>query len=120
MERSLRVLVVDDNEEARFCLKEQLETNGHVVVGEASNLAGTLEAYKKHQPQLVMLDLSLEKEDGLTILKALRQEDPQACVCILSANEMKKVKEQAMSAGARQFLVKPLEEERLVAALNAL
>jgi CheY-like chemotaxis protein len=112
--------VVDDNPEARLVLKHQLEAQGHSVVGQAENLKGTLEAYRRLRPHLVMLDLSLEKEDGLTVLKALRDEDPGATVFILSANEMKRVREAALAAGASNFLSKPLDVDGFEAILSSM
>src|SRR5438105_13664232 len=109
-----RVLVVDDNVSARVMLKEMLEIHSHQVIAEADNLSGTLKAYQEKKPDLVTLDLSLTQEDGITILKALRQADKNAKVIIISGNSQKKVQEIAMAAGASGFLGKPIEMDELI------
>ncbi len=113
----MRVLIVDDSPEARFCLREQLSIMGHSVVGEAEDLKGTMALYQKARPEAVMLDLTLEREDGLSVLRALRRLDPAARVVILSANEMDSIRREALEAGACGYLVKPVDEGRLQALL---
>ena len=120
MDDALRVLIIDDNEEARFCLREQLQTGGHIVVGEAATQTQALEEFRRHRPNLILLDLSLEKENGLDVLKAIRSENADARVIVISGNEMKRVREAALAAGASRFLVKPVKADELVAVLAAL
>lgn len=109
----MRILIVDDSEEARFCLREQLGVLGHSVVGEAENLRAAVAAYEKTKPELVMLDLTLEREDGIAVLKALQKLDAAARVVMLSANDMESIKHQALSAGASGYLVKPVDDAAL-------
>ncbi len=115
----MKVLIVDDSPEARYCLREQLQVAGHTVVGEAEDLDGAVKAYDTSRPNVVMLDMTLEKHDGITVLKALRQLDPAAKVIILSANEMERIKKQALAAGAAAYLVKPVDEGQLLALLRS-
>jgi two-component system, chemotaxis family, chemotaxis protein CheY len=114
----MKILIVDDNEEARLCLRLQLQSLGHAVTAEAETLAAAVKHYQTDKPELVILDLTLEREDGLTILAALRRVDPAAKVIILSANEMERIKKQALEAGAYGYLVKPLDEKELTELLR--
>ena len=114
----MKILIVDDNEEARLCLRLQLQGLGHAVSAEAETLAAAVKHYQNEKPDLVILDLTLEREDGLTILAALRRVDGSARVIILSANEMERIKKQALEAGAFGYLVKPLVENELIELLR--
>lgn len=114
----MKILIVDDSPEARFCLKEQLESGGHRVIAEAEDLKGALKAYGEARPDAVMLDLTLEREDGLTVLRELRKLDPAAKVIIISANEMARIKREAFELGASGYLVKPVDEPELLALLS--
>ena len=115
----MKILIVDDIEETRFCLKKQLESAGHSVVGEAADLDATLRVYRETKPDFVLLDMTLEKQDGLTILEALRQLDPSAKVVVLSANEMASIQRAALQLGATGYLVKPVNEQKMLSLLSS-
>ena len=116
----LRILIVDDNAAVRMILSDLLSDLGHQVVGEAEDLKAALDAYEKHKPDLVTLDLSLSAlvgGDGLSVLKALRQRDAAAKVIVVSGNSQKKVQEQLEKEGAAAFVPKPIKEADLTAAI---
>jgi two-component system chemotaxis response regulator CheY len=116
----LRILIVDDNAAVRMILSDLLADLGHQVVGEAEDLKAALAAYDKHKPDLVTLDLSLSAlvgGDGLSVLKALRQQDAGAKVIVVSGNSQKKVYEQLEKEGASAFVPKPIKETDLIAAI---
>ncbi len=115
---ALRILVVDDSPVSRILITEMVRENGHQVVAEAENLAQVLAAYKTHKPDVVTLDLSLASEDGLTILKALRQFDPKAKIVVISGNSQTKVIDEITAAGAG-YVPKPFTQEDLIKALGA-
>ena len=110
---ALRVLIVEDNLITREMLKEMLSILGHEAVGEAEDLQGALAAYQQHQPDAVTVDLSLPREDGLTILKGLRRAHPDAKVVIISGNSQEGIREAALQAGAFDLLAKPIELDTL-------
>lgn len=113
----MNVLVIDDNVIARFLMAEMLESVGHKMVAQAENLAQALKAYQEHKPDLVTLDLSLNDENGIELLKALRQADKAAKVLIVTSNAQKKIHDEVMAAGACGFLGKPFDRKDLTAAL---
>ncbi|MFA6002537.1 MAG: response regulator [Elusimicrobiota bacterium] len=115
---NLRLLVVEDNIITRAMLKEMLGMLGHQVVAEADTLQSALEQYQKHRPDAVSLDLSLAQDDGLVILKALRQADPQASVFVVSANCQKRLRDQLIASGAFDIIAKPIELEALKSCLE--
>jgi two-component system chemotaxis response regulator CheY len=115
---ALRMVVVEDNLLTRELIKEMLDCLGHQVVAEAEDLVGALSALKEHKPDGFTIDLSLPKEDGLTILKALREADPNVRAIIVSGNSQARIKEEVVKAGAVDLLPKPIEMDTLRACLG--
>ena len=109
--------MVDDSPITRAMISEFLLMGGHQVAGEAEDLAQTLAAYTAQRPDLVTLDLSMGREDGFTVLRALRAADPNAKVLIVSANTQPEIYEQLLAQGATGFVVKPFSIADLIAAV---
>ena len=110
---ALRMIIVEDNLVTREMIKDMLDLLGHQVVAEVEDLAGTLAAYQQHKPDGLTIDLSLPKEDGLTILKALRAADPNVRAIIVSGNSQARIREEVLAAGAVELLPKPIELDSL-------
>jgi two-component system chemotaxis response regulator CheY len=108
-----RILIVDDQLFARTIIRRTLEGAGHEIVGEAENGRLALDRYAELHPDLVLLDITMPEMDGLTTLKLLFEQDHEACVVMSSAlGQDSKVRE-ALSLGARDFIIKPYQPERL-------
>jgi two-component system, chemotaxis family, chemotaxis protein CheY len=114
----LKVIVVDDSPVTRTMLSDFLSMTGNQVVAEASDLTQTLQARQTHAPDLITLDLSMEKEDGLTVLKAIRQVDAKVKVLIVSANTQQDIYDLLLKEGATGVLTKPFTIADLNAALE--
>lgn len=113
-----RVLVVDDAAFMRKVLTDALAAGGHEVVGEAGDGDAALTAYRDLRPDLVTLDITMPEKDGLATLRELVEIDPDARVVICSAlGQQSKVLE-AVKAGARDFVVKPFDQGRLLGAVT--
>lgn len=115
-----RVLIVDDNAVIRKIIREMLGDHGYDVVAEAEDTEGALEAYKAHKPDVVTLDFSLVKDNGLALLKSLRQVDNQAKVLIVSGTAQGKMVDMLRAAGAAGYLPKPFTSSELIAAVTAI
>ena len=102
-------LIVDDNELARLLLREFLQALSYAVVAEADTQATALDAYKRHKPDLVILDLALEHDDGLTIFKELKKMNSSVRAVVVSANAQKLVVEELLREGVRGFLAKTFD-----------
>ena len=109
---AIKALIVDDNEAARQLVRNLWETLGYQVAAEADNLKSAVEAYQKLRPGLVFLDLALEHEDGLTILKGLLKIDAAAKVIVVSANSQDSMVQHLLKSGATAFLAKPFALEQ--------
>jgi two-component system chemotaxis response regulator CheY len=115
---ALRIMVVEDNLFARDVLKEMIAVLGHQVVAEADNLSDTLAACRQHHPDLAVIDLSLPKEDGLTILRCLRRDHPGVRAVIVSGNSQAGIRDEVLKAGAVDLLGKPVAIDSLRGCLE--
>ena len=114
-----RILVVDDAAFARVRTRRALVDAGHEVL-EAENGRQAVEMYELHRPDAVLLDITMPEMDGIEALAAIRQLDPDARVAMLTAVGHQSVVLDAIKRGARDFLVKPIETERLVSVIGRL
>lgn len=96
----------------RMRLTKVLEEEGHEVI-EAENGLKAVEAYKEHRPDLVLMDITMPEMDGLDALRTIRSEDPDACVVMCTALGQKSVVIEALKAGARDFIVKPFQPDKV-------
>lgn len=114
-----KVLIVDDAQFMRMRCAKLLEKNGFDVV-EAENGRLAVEMYQQVRPDAVLMDITMPEMDGLTALKEIRQIDPKARVAMLTALGQQGVVIEAIKAGARDFIVKPFEQDRVLEALQKL
>lgn len=112
-----RIMVVDDAAFMRMMIKEIVLSMGHEIAGEASNGIEAVKLYPKLAPDLVTMDITMPDMDGVTAVKKIRRIDLEANIIICSAMGQKAMVMEAILAGAKDFLVKPLQHERVVAAL---
>jgi|LGVE01.1.fsa_nt_gb two-component system chemotaxis response regulator CheY len=115
---SKRILVVDDAVFMRMMLKDILEKNGFEIAGEAANGLEAIEVYKETKPDLVTMDVTMPEMDGLDALKEIKKIDPSAKIVMCSAMGQQGMVMDAIKAGARDFIVKPFNGDRVVEALN--
>ena len=113
------ILVVDDVVFMRISCAKMLKKQGYDVV-EAENGSQALEVYQKVQPDGVLMDITMPEMDGLEALKAMRELDPNARVAMLTAAGEQAIVMEALESGARGFIVKPFEKERVLAAVAKL
>ncbi|CAJ1002443.1 MULTISPECIES: response regulator [Bacillales] len=115
---SNKVLVVDDAAFMRMMIKEILSKNGYTVVGEASDGAQAVEKYKELGPDLVTMDITMPEMDGITALKEIKKIDPNARVIMCSAMGQQAMVIDAIQAGAKDFIVKPFQADRVLEAIK--
>ena len=112
------VLIADDLKFIKLVLRELVEKAGFRVVREASNGQEAVELYKDKRPDVVLMDITMPKMDGLTALKQILRLDPQAKIIMCSALGQQSLIVQALQLGAKDFIVKPFREERVIAAIK--
>lgn len=113
------VLVVDDSAFMRMRCVATVKELGHETV-EAGDGSEAIEIYKKVKPQAVLMDITMPGMDGLTALKEIMAFDSNASVAMVTAMGQQSMVMEAIKAGAREFIVKPFEPERVKTALKKL
>ncbi|QKY69043.1 response regulator [Lentibacillus sp. CBA3610] len=113
-----RVLIVDDAAFMRMMIKDILDKNGFEVVGEARDGQQAVDQYKELQPDLVTLDITMPEKDGLTALKEIKEVDADANVIMCSAMGQQAMVIDAIQAGAKDFIVKPFQANRVIEAIR--
>lgn len=118
--RRIRLLLVDDHFMVRLGLSGSLASEpDFTIVGEASDGAGALRAFRTHTPDVTLLDGRLPDSHGVDVLKQMLAERPDARVVLLSVDETEEDIHRALEAGARGYLPKSLPREELLAAIRA-
>jgi two-component system chemotaxis response regulator CheY len=112
-----KILIVDDAAFMRMRCAKLLTDNGFEVA-EAADGSEALEKYKEHKPDAVLLDITMPNMDGISTLKELLKIDPGARIAMVTAMGQQSMVIEALKTGARDFVVKPFEAERVLAALN--
>lgn len=112
------IMLVDDSILIRTILKGLLTQEGWEVVGEAENGREALETYSALKPDLVILDITMPEMDGLTALTEILKVDPAAKVVMCSAVGDKGTIFQAIRSGAKDFIIKPFDNERIIPTLQ--
>jgi len=112
------ILVVDDANFMRMMLKDILTKNGYEIIGEAGNGAEALQKYKELNPDLVTMDITMPDVDGIQGVKLIREFDPNANIIMCSAMGQQAMVVDAIKSGAKDFIVKPFNAERVVEAVK--
>jgi two-component system chemotaxis response regulator CheY len=115
-----KILVVDDAAFMRMTLSDLLTKLGHKVVGEAENGEQAIEQYIKLLPDIVTMDITMPIMEGVEAVKHIRAFDPNASIIMCSAMGQQAMVIEAFKAGAKDFVVKPLQAERLKQAIDKL
>jgi len=112
-----KVLIVDDAQFMRLRCSRLLTENGYETV-EAQNGVQAVDMYQKEQPDVVLMDITMPEMDGLTALRKIKELDPNARIAMLTALGQQGIVLEAIKAGARDFVVKPFEAERVLSAVQ--
>jgi len=114
-----KILIVDDAEFLRVRLTKMLDAEGFQVF-QAENGLKAVELYKQIHPDVVLMDVTMPEMDGLTALKEIVGFDSKARVIMLTALGQESVVLEAVKSGARDFIVKPFEHDRVMKAIGKL
>ena len=112
------ILLVDDAAFMRMMLKDILSKNGYNVVGEAENGLKAIEKYKELKPDLTILDITMPEMDGIEAAKGIKAADPGAVIIMCSAMGQQSMVIESIQAGARDFIVKPFQANRVLEAVQ--
>ena len=112
------ILICDDAAFMRMMIKDILTKNGYNVAGEAENGAKAVEKYNEVKPDLVLMDITMPEMDGIQALKKIKENDPSALVIMCSAMGQQAMVIESIQAGARDFIVKPFQADRVLEAVK--
>lgn len=113
-----KVLIVDDATFMRMVLKDILEKNGYEVIGEANNGVMAIELYKNNKPDIVTMDITMPEMDGIEAVKEIIKIDSDAKIVMCSAMGQQSMIMDAIRAGAKDFIVKPFQADRVIEAIK--
>ena len=113
-----RVLVVDDAAFMRKMVSDALSVGGHEVVGEAGNGDEAVQRYRELRPDVTTLDITMPEKDGISALKEIIAADPGAKVVMCSALGQESKVLESIKLGAKDFVVKPFQAERVLSAID--
>jgi two-component system, chemotaxis family, chemotaxis protein CheY len=113
-----RVLIVDDAAFMRMMLKDILTKNGLEVVGEAVNGADAIDKYRELNPDIVTMDITMPEKDGISAVKEIKAFSPQAKIIMCSAMGQQPMVLEAIQAGAKDFVVKPFQPDRVMESIK--
>lgn len=108
------ILIVDDSDFMRLAIKKILDQNNIEIVGEAKNGIEAIAKYKQLRPSLVTMDLTMPEMEGEEAIKEILEYDPNAKIIVCSAMGQETRVMRAIKAGAKTFIVKPLDPKRLL------
>ena len=115
---SKNVLIVDDAPVIRLLLRNILEKNGFVIVGEAGDGGEACEMYQALSPDVVTMDITMPDVNGIEGVKKILAINPEAKIIMITAIDQRKFLQEAIKAGATDYIVKPFEDDRVISALE--
>ncbi len=115
---SKKILIVDDAAFMRMMIKDILTKNGYEVVGEADDGTVAVEKYEELKPDLVIMDITMPEMDGIEAVKKIKKKDPDANIVMCSAMGQQAMVIDAIQAGAKDFVVKPFQPDRVLEAVK--
>ncbi len=115
---SIGVLIVDDLAFIRLVLRDIVEKAGFRVVATASDGEEAVKLFDEQRPEVVLLDITMPKMDGIAALRRMRKLNPSAKIIMCSALGQQRLIVQAIGLGAKDFIVKPFRPERVVGSIK--
>ncbi|HOP99693.1 MAG TPA: response regulator [Acetivibrio clariflavus] len=117
--RRLTFCVVDDAVFMRTLLKKMIEeVEGYKVVGEGSNGYDAIELAKIYKPDIMTLDITMPDLDGIKAIEGVLKVSPQTKIIMVSAMGQQSMVIEAIKLGAKDFVVKPFEKDRVMQAIK--
>ena len=113
-----KIMIVDDAAFMRKRIRNILTKEGYEIVAESSNGREAVDNYKQFKPELVTMDITMPEMDGISALQEIRKIDPMAMVIMVTAMGQQSMVIKAIKAGAKDFIVKPFEPERVITTIK--
>ena len=111
-------MIADDSDAIRKLLKDLVSLGKHELVGEARDGAEAVEKFNTVKPDVLLLDLTMPEKDGLTVLKEIKETNPDAKIIVLSGDGNKEMINKCLEAGAVSFIPKPFDFDQVIKTLE--
>lgn len=111
-------MIVDDAAFMRMMIKDIITKNNLGSVVEAEDGSVAVEKYQQEKPDLVMMDITMPEMDGIQAVKHIKEMDPDAKIIMCSAMGQQAMVIEAIQAGAKDFIVKPFQPDRVIEAIK--
>ena len=115
-----KIMLVDDAAFMRMMVKNALTKSGYDNFVEAQDGAEAVKKYEEEKPDMVIMDITMPNMDGLQALKKIRENDPNAKVVMCTAMGQEGMVVDAIKSGAKDFIGKPFNAERIVQTVNTI
>jgi two-component system chemotaxis response regulator CheY len=115
---TLNVMVVDDSGITVKKIEKMLFDLGHNVVGVCRNGEIALAAYDKFKPDLITMDITMPDMDGIEATRRIIAKDPKALIIIVTSHGQEQMVIDAIDAGAKGYVLKPIKPEKLQETIN--
>lgn len=115
---SLRIVIADDEFITRMDLKEMLEQNNYIVVGEAEDGFDAISVCRETKPDLALLDIKMPLLDGLSAAKIINEEGTAKCIMLITAYSSEDFIHEAKARGVMGYIVKPIEQRSLIPSIE--
>ncbi|MEE9241974.1 MAG: response regulator [Nitrosopumilaceae archaeon] len=112
------VMIADDSEAIRIALKDIILNGKHELVAEAANGAEAVEKFVDLKPDVLLLDLVMPEKDGLTVLKEIKEINPNAKIIMITVLEDKLMIQDCISAGALAYITKPFTADDVLKSIS--
>lgn len=119
MKAPLTCLIVDDSAFMRFHLRRMMDSFDNVIASEAANGNEAIREYGRLRPDIVLMDIVMPGLEGVETVKRICKQDPKARVIMISSVSYQEKVAEAMSAGAKWFIPKPVTTEELRRAIQS-
>lgn len=113
----LDIMIVDDSDIIRSIFSKGLEHLGHNVVGVAKDGKEAIEMYAKLKPDLVTMDITMPVMDGIEALKRILKAHEEAVIIMITSHGEEKVVMEAISSGAKGYILKPITHKKIEQAI---
>lgn len=113
-----KILIVDDAKFMRLTLSNIITKAGHELIGEGENGHEAVSLYSQLKPDLVTMDITMPEMSGIDAVRMICKEYPSAKIIMCSAMGQQKMVVDAIQAGAKDFIIKPFDESRVIEAIN--
>ena len=113
-------MIADDSDAIRLVLTDILSIGEHEIVSEATDGAEAVDFYQKSNPEILLLDLTMPKKDGLTVVKEILQFDSNAKIILITASDDQKVINECLKCGALSYISKPFDFKGVLKAITDL